>query len=1062
MNRNEKILILILLISVFIIPSNVIAKSKQTSEGSCTNKNPNELCSKQVGINIKMGKYTRNTSTTSNDVPPRKITIIPNDNDIEYKALMIITDEGKMEELDLNAKISSKSKTLKELKEEIEDIDDDINVKRKTFKGRYDGWSLGSGKEAMIIVMLIDKSKRSDCCKYKDGKCVEKLSCQKGDFSIGKNDEIKEIKLTGNAAFIYVENPKYNGLVTNIRKNDKACKLGLEGIYNDDNDNLGLSSWGGNSETWRAKYFNIFLEYCNQESVAFNLDEDQIKEVSNQLYNIYKYQQGLKNGTSKSVKEIESIADGVKNNIMKTYCQGKEESQCSNIKKKNTSVDLYCKDKILTNSQEEYLYEEEDKQTVTLSNGNTPTVCNTYCYEHLTVSYDPPVASKAGICFPYKVTVKSKTECGVNVNEDILESLDTKTMCSPIPICENKENKTQAGPTDDFDECVNQCDNGQYSQKCINKCYNKVYKEKSSSNNSNNEKENASKMNLNQTKVNAIQIKTSQNCGKSDKCFTEYYDENYTASDCKTDDIIRYVDNNNETKIEQCAKYFMKAKLSDSKGTYNVRGLSEPDVEWGELDWKPYKPDINDKNVASIKTEDIPMSIGRASPFYFRDLKESINTLKSLVEPKNKGPFWKKYNITSNGIKRQYSERWKCGETCYYTGCKKTDVYTSDAYTKELIGDLTKISNALSKCNTTSACDTTEKKASFDIKIDNKRDDKTNTEGKITKIENKGSNTSGDGVTLVNNEGTTDTTVYGNSTSSQCKKLSMFVPANEAENSTNGILGLCYVGKEKNGEYEMHYQTTITFPGSWIDLKTGSVVYNCINEDYLIRKEQKYCLTSDSSDINKAWWKWRVYKNETKYPYTAPENTNNIKANIKKFGKYNWNIDFSCFYGIYNGDGNQDNVTKLNNYSFKPYKRGELFDGTASEKIGYNWTSAAKIYTIVDTNNSAAMSYAIDPTKYIERLNTEEKDEISDSDLTNSDYHIKLTADNIKQLKSYGKNSTYTSFEGRFNKKFKNVKGLESLSIYSSKILKNTSYVSSFTEKSGISGKNNDGLEGLN
>lgn len=100
-------------------------------------------------------------------------------------------------------------------------------------------------------------------------------------------------------------------------------------------------------------------------------------------------------------------------------------------------------------------------------------VCKTDCKEELTIVYDPPVAVKAGLCFTYTVEVKSKVTCTTTITA---EPPKMPTVCNPYPVCNNISNYTdQAGPNEEFDQCVQNCDGGKYSQKCINKCYKKVY-----------------------------------------------------------------------------------------------------------------------------------------------------------------------------------------------------------------------------------------------------------------------------------------------------------------------------------------------------------------------------------------------------------------------------------------------------------------------------------------------------------------------------------------------------------------------------------------------------------
>jgi hypothetical protein len=116
----------------------------------------------------------------------------------------------------------------------------------------------------------------------------------------------------------------------------------------------------------------------------------------------------------------------------------------------------------------EYLYHEE---TGTRSDAAK---CKVKCEEVVTAEYGSPIASKAGLCFEYKVKVTSRVNCG-------METPPTKpkeaVVCTPWPYCVNSNGRAlaQGGPDEDFDACVKSCDGGKYTDKCVNTCYDEVY-----------------------------------------------------------------------------------------------------------------------------------------------------------------------------------------------------------------------------------------------------------------------------------------------------------------------------------------------------------------------------------------------------------------------------------------------------------------------------------------------------------------------------------------------------------------------------------------------------------
>ena len=106
--------------------------------------------------------------------------------------------------------------------------------------------------------------------------------------------------------------------------------------------------------------------------------------------------------------------------------------------------------------------------------GVNQAVCTVTCEEELRVDFDPPASIKAGICMEYEVTVRSRVSCSSRMNIDPPRPRPT---CDPIPWCNNLGViwNNQAGPSEDFDLCIQKYDNGEFTQTGIDFCYNKVY-----------------------------------------------------------------------------------------------------------------------------------------------------------------------------------------------------------------------------------------------------------------------------------------------------------------------------------------------------------------------------------------------------------------------------------------------------------------------------------------------------------------------------------------------------------------------------------------------------------
>lgn len=1067
-NKGVKIFIAIM-VSILMFPISLKAKtiSNSTSTSSCSNANTR--CKNEVGINIKVSGYNFDSTTTSTSIGERKITITTGDNnDAEYKAMMIIAEEGKIDEIELDEKKYS-NKNISELKDDLAEIED-ATIKTKNFTKKLE-WNLNPGYEAMVVVWLKSKYiSTTTCCKNSNGTCTEYLQCKAGNFTVnGENNKtkgIKEITTTGTSAFIYVQNPSKSALTENVKQSKNICDNTWNGFYLKSNgekkEDSDYNIDSSEKVTWQNELYQKFLSYCTQPSVAFNLSDSTIRKISNNMLKIYYYQKKLKNSGAKSVEEINQEISKNKTKISNKYCNGNDEN-CSNIITNVNDLSnrsLSCNYKDINDLQEEYLYikKEDPISTKPLSNGKSYNVCNVKCYEHLTVIYSPPQVVKAGLCFNYKITIKSETECGVDDKSgQVISDLNKKEMCNPIPICESDGAKTQAGPSEKFDKCINSCDGGKYTQSCINKCYSKIYKNNKSKKQyavTKNKTDNTSIKDMinNNMAINSVKIENSEKCNEADDCFKYYYNSHNVASNCTTKKIIGYVHNNKDSELEKCAKYFMEAKLSNTMGHYVRRSERDADYEWGQWNWasssKLEKPNMD------TSTMDIPNSVGRASPFYFRDLETSKKTLKSLVEPTKaqkiqQGKYWKKYNINNNGILRQYSSRFKCGETCYYAGCSADSATSSKEYSEDLVDDLEKIADALEQCNTSSTCETTEETSDFYIKVNTKKG--KNSESVDTKI--NGYNKIKD----VNN----NVTNVGNCPTSSCEKQSkptMFVPL--ANENGNGILGLCYDNFTKNP----HYQTTITFPGSWINLKTGEVSYDCQNLCTYRKKDQYYCTPYNANDVNEEWAKWDIKGHDSfKYPENfSPEynitsclggklddNGDCVKDN-HGFGKYNWTVGFSCFYASYSKTVNTDDVkcykwdakdendgvaciyedgkaipegksTKLqDNYDIRVSSNEAIFSKTSNGKTrfrGYNWGSQAKLKSKDATIQNALENtgYGVDPVKYSTKVMEKGQKVYDDT----AEVTITLSQSQMDNLKKES-----LEFSGAYNNKVENIPGL--------------------------------------
>ena len=112
---------------------------------------------------------------------------------------------------------------------------------------------------------------------------------------------------------------------------------------------------------------------------------------------------------------------------------------------------------------------------------NKNNYCTRKCTEVVKVEYGAPVYVEAGMCFQYRMKISSIVQCEYDTTHLKKPSRKYK-ICQPTAYCKHgnstssgKGGNTQAGPNEDYEECINQCDGGKYTQECSNACYNIVY-----------------------------------------------------------------------------------------------------------------------------------------------------------------------------------------------------------------------------------------------------------------------------------------------------------------------------------------------------------------------------------------------------------------------------------------------------------------------------------------------------------------------------------------------------------------------------------------------------------
>ncbi len=908
-----------------------------------------------------------------------------------------------------------------------------------------------SNKEVFIFMVL--RAKENNHGMNKDGELLEvesngkKTTCVAGSkksFSIS-NNAVTFKSVNGKKPTVIVRRFTVPAKLkkTSITKSSNAeCQKMQAGKYNSNDSSSTYDLSGENVSEYNEKMKSIFPYCYSGVESSFDIDDKTIRAVRKKSLKAFKEYLNFKKAQKDNSKFDAAAAEISSGNYKKV----------SYTNNQTLVNQLSCDKKIDTETTKKYY-------TSSVVEDNS--ICKVTCQEQFQVTYDPPVAVKAGLCFQYKVTVRSKVTCKTESKGNIPWPTPPET-CGYVPICEDNEEETQAGPNDDFDSCINSCDGGKYTQSCINSCYKEVYKNKD---------------NTSSTKKTSVETNIKVKTNSTVKLKTTNDDPYYKVNGCKTASQIR-------GHLSECAKKFYELKQKYPMGYYVPS--TDDDEKWIDYRWKicwksndskkcEYTSDDNDddtlnfwvkKWVKSTTINDVIEHIKRASPYYFRDLGESLRTIKSFFGEGtgNNGKGAKRYyQIDNRGIKRQWSNSYACHETCGYIsdgGNAGSCLTSSDEVKKHYTEKLENIESKLAKCSAEATCK--EDTSTFYIDVNDKKtySDKSKQSWKATNRSSSKSSTPQTG-------GDTGMFIPLKCTDEQKQATPLLCDVETSEQAP-GINGICY-GRD-NKSYWQHYKTTITFPGTWINLKSAERVYSRPNSTELNKyreKENYYCTGYDSEDVNKSWWQWKV-NGKGNIDSITLEKDNNISAKIVDFGKFNWQVSLKCFFGLSTeicpcgtegcdkcekevNKCSDNNSTALCNYIFRPVDQSNMFpdkSGVGSRDRGFNWTSAAKDNTV--PNNS---SYNIDPEKYWQELESSADDAFpkSDGDFSKSDYRIQLTTDNIKNIKAYVKNNNFNTFSGTYNKVTPEVDGLY---YYRSNLRNNKSLVESW--QGDLAGKNNN------
>lgn len=771
-------------------------------------------------------------------------------------------------------------------------------------------------------------------------------------------------------------NTNYNGICSVFRTGS-----GYD-TYKDLFKNAGVSksdiekyNYNAVSENQRVTY-NSIIPYClSSNQVTFNYTEEQTASLIASAILIIQNQGSVSSGSDVSESFMSAFNDA-KN---KALALGHDYSNLVNNgsidntrfgetcdwKKEETDSDYYVnKDYYYAQESDseniEYTYHYTSGKSQKVSGGS----CTRTCEEAVVVEYGPPVASKAGLCFEYKIRVTSRVVCNSSLK---LQPPTTPGICTPTPYCNEISGRThQGGPNEDFEACILECDGGEYSQSCSNKCYDEVYGED----------------------------------GNSYDLLAIHYEE------------------------QSATKKMYSEAFPGYSGRYKWQN--------GKIVWE-----------------------GEGYGRWYQEF-ENDRTCREHGS----------YNVFSGFKKAVYSNGSHCQDNCYWSGCSEYTYMNEEDAAQDTIDNMKKYNAAISTCSAAASC--TTKTAEFTIGVDY-----TDTDGEEHTVDFPLASSSVNSAKLPS---------HGKGFSGSTSGTEIFIPElTITPDDEDGYAG-CYDTQDARNWYQVAW----SFPGTWINNKTGEISYvDKTGNKAWHNQKNKFCMPLNAASVNTKWWEWKLLgTNYSDSEIKADLQDNyNIHGSTTDFGYFGWNFDFSCFYALKNeevpptddcpeggcteediceGD-DCDTTISTKDYVFRIVDLENLFpksskttennqskiEGTGRQP-GYNWTlDASSVGDQVTANSLNAKNdkYNVNPIALIQDIQAKGDSIYTDKYL---DYQVTLDSADIKAIRNYNKKHKYTDYEGSTSVK-------NGVTVYYSNIWDKIS--SSNIKERGTPGINNEGAK---
>ena len=244
-----------------------------------------------------------------------------------------------------------------------------------------------------------------------------------------------------------------------------------------------------------------------------------------------------------------------------------------------------------------------------------------------------------------------------------------------------------------------------------------------------------------------------------------------------------------------------------------------------------------------------------------------------------------------------------------------------------------------------------------------------------------------------------------------------------------------------------------SFPGSWINNKTGEISYELNKDNGWQQQKDKFCIPLDAKSVNVGWWEKTVLGSSC---YTEKQITEELKGNMNihasttDFGYFGWNFDFECFYALNNKDYQLDENDKIDcppctddsykstfeDYTFRVVDLNKLFPDSKNEtdknsvkldsetasslnlgrQPGFNWTLGSdnqeESGDMEFNLNIKNEGYKVNPLQLIEDI--QEKGNSIYSGDSYLDYLIVLDRDTLSKIREFNRkdDKSYSDYTG--------------------------------------------------